>query len=139
MQLQGHLQDEFRWAYDSSRDGLSDGQANYTLAHLLATLVTARPAAIHYVASLSELRLAIAACFLETNYVQARLSILTPFFRLSPHPMLPVKRHRLHVCVVTMISFCGLVRGHISLFDVLPSVLVSIYLPSFSLEAFYGQ
>ena len=73
MQLQGLLQetfvDEFRRAYDSSRDGLSDGQPNSTLALVPTTLVTARPTAIHHVASLFELGLTIAACFLETYYV----------------------------------------------------------------------
>ena len=61
MQLQSHLQesfvDEFRWAYDSSRDGFSDGQPNSTLALPPTTLVAARPTAKHHVASLSELRL----------------------------------------------------------------------------------
>ena len=105
MQLQVHLQesfvDEFRWAYDSSRDGLSDGQPNSTLALLPSTLVTARPTAIHHVASLSELRLAIAACFLETNYGQARLSILTSTSAALPTPCFPSIAIVLTLCAVS--------------------------------------
>ena len=74
-------------AYDSSRDGLSDGQPNSTMALLPTTLVTAPPTAIHHVASLFELRLTIAACFLETNYVQALLLQPPPALLLPPPPV----------------------------------------------------
>ena len=45
------------------------------------------------------IRETITAYFLETNYIQTHLSILTQYFGCSPHPMLPVNRHSPHVIV----------------------------------------
>lgn len=58
--FQGHLQwsfvYEFRLAYNSSSDFLSDGRPNSTLALLPTPLASARSTAIHHLSSLSQQR-----------------------------------------------------------------------------------